>query len=65
MAEKKGYREMLEFLSSRYPLLLTRTQAAEILNVCPYTLRKIINKQNWKTVDKKIPIGVIASYLCG
>lgn len=65
MAEKQGYREMLEFLSGKYPLLITRTQAAEILDVCPHTLRKIIHKNGWKTVNKKIPIGTIASFLCG
>lgn len=65
MAEKKNYRDMLEFLSARYPLLLTKTQVAEILDVCPYTLRQIIKENNWKITCNKIPIGTLANYLCG
>ena len=65
MSEKKNYRETLEFLCEKYPLVLSKTQAAEILGVSRPTLNEIIKKYNWPIKLNKIPIGTIASYLCG
>lgn len=65
MAEKKNYRDMLEFLSSKYPLFLSNKQAAEILGVSLPTLRTILKKNNAYKKYGTIPIGVIANILCG
>ena len=63
--EKQGYRDILSMLMEQYPATMTRLMAAEILNVSPKHLRKIIKKGHIKVQDGKIPIGSIASYLCG
>ena len=50
--EKQGYREILSMLMEQYPATKTRLMAAEILNVSPKHLRKIIKKgiSKFKTV---------------
>lgn len=65
MREKQGYRDMLSLLMERYPNTLTRTQAAECLGISRQYLGEIIQKGHIKIQDSKIPIGSIASYLCG
>lgn len=63
--EKEGYRDMLIILLEKYPPTMSRTQAAEALGVSRPHLNKIIQKQHLKIQDGKIPIGSVASYLCG
>ena len=64
--EKANYREMLLFLKEQgCPLLITRKQAGELLGMAPLNLRKEIQKGRIKLADNKIPIGSLASYLCG
>ncbi len=63
--EKENYREMLAFLTQRYPMLLNKGQAIEVLGISRPHLRKIIAKGHIKEQDGKIPIGSVASYLCG
>ena len=66
MREKQGYREVLEFLTERgCPLLLTRSAAAEFLSISRPHLNKLIREKAIKVQENKIPIGSIASYLCG
>ena len=65
--EKENFREMLDFLVTQYdpPLTLTKVQAIEIMHVSRPHLEKIISKGHIKVIDGKIPIGSVASYLCG
>lgn len=65
--EKQGYREMLCFLinDKNLPMTLTKKQAAAVLDVSITHLNTIISKGHLKIQDGKIPIGSIASYLCG
>lgn len=63
--EKEGYREMLSILMEKYPATLSRTQAGEALSVSQPHLRKLIQRKHIAVKDGKIPIGSIASYLCG
>lgn len=63
--EKEGYRDMLVLLLEKYPATLSRVQAGEILSISQPHLRKLIQKKHITVKDGKIPIGSIASYLCG
>ena len=64
--EKSHYREMLQFLTEQgCPIMSTRQQASKMLGICQQNLRKEIAKGRIKLVDNKIPIGSLASYLCG
>lgn len=64
--EKKGYREMLVFLSDKgVSMLCTRAEAAKVLGIGQQNLRKEIAKGKLKLQDNRIPIGSLASYLCG
>ena len=63
--EKPNYRDMLQILLEKYPLLLSKKQTAEALGISRTHLDKIISKGHLKFQDGKIPIGSIASYLCG
>ncbi len=64
--EKRHYREMLLFLKEQgCPMLSTRVQASKFLGMGQQNLRKEIAKGRIKLVDNKIPIGSLASYLCG
>ena len=66
MREKANYRDMLQFLTDKgYPLMLTKKQTAEILNCGKNAVPRIISKGHLKVIDGKIPIGSVASYLCG
>ena len=66
MREKANYRDMLQFLTEKgYPLMLTQKQTAEILNCGKNTVPRIISRGHLKVIDGKIPIGSVASYLCG
>lgn len=56
---------MLEHLSEKHPMTLTRQEASEILNVSLPHLRGIIRKGHIKVQDGKIPLGSVANYLCG
>lgn len=67
--EKEGYREMLAFLTSEkdVPLMMSRTQAANVLNISRTSIGNLI-AGGYIALDKatnKIPIGSIARYLCG
>ncbi len=64
--EKANYREMLFFLKEQgCPLLCTRKEAGALLGMAEHNLRREIAKGKLKLADNKIPIGSIASYLCG
>ncbi len=64
--EKQGYREMLKFLNDKgCPMLSTRVEAAKLLGMGQQNLRKEIARGKLKIQDNKIPIGSLASYLCG
>ena len=64
--EKQGYREMLKFLNDKgCPMLSTRVDAAKFLGIGQQNLRKEIAKGKLKLQDNRIPIGSLASYLCG
>lgn len=65
MAEAFGYRETLELLAEKHPMLVTRQTTTVILGCCTNTLDKIIKKGHIKVVDGKIPLGSIARYICG
>lgn len=64
--EKAHYREMLLFLKEQgCPMMSTRVQASKILGICQQNLRREIAKGRIKICEDKIPIGSLASYLCG
>ncbi len=64
--EKQGYRDMLFFLKEQgCPMMSTRGQASKFLGICQQNLRKEIAKGKIKVCEDKIPIGSLASYLCG
>ena len=64
--EKENYRDMLQFLCDKgYPMALTRGEACKLLGVSRPVLRKMIDKKRLKVNGGKIPIGSVASYLCG
>ena len=65
--EKDGYRATLGYLMNEMgaPLTMTRKEAAIFLNVSLPFLDKLINKGIIKAPGGKIPLGSIASYLCG
>lgn len=63
--EKDGYRDMLVLLMEQYPMTLSKTQAARALNIGKEKLYELIRKKHITVQDGKIPIGSIASYLCG
>ena len=63
--EKEGYRDMLAVLAEKYPLLLSRTQAGEVLGISQPHLRKLIQKKQITVKDGKIPIGSVINYSCG
>ena len=65
MREKEGYREMLLILMEKYPNTMTRAVAAAALDVSVRHLNEIIRAGHIKISDGKIPIGSVASYLCG
>ena len=58
---------MLCFLinDKNLPMTLSKKEAAEALGISRVHLDKIIAKGHLKIQDGKIPIGSIASYLCG
>lgn len=63
--EKQGYRDMLSILMEKYPATMTRGMVAQVIGVFPRHLSEIIKKGHIKVQDGKIPIGSVASYLCG
>lgn len=64
--EKQGYRQMLEYLIEKgTPMTSTRQQAAKTLGVSKPVLDALIRRGVIKCVCDGIPIGSIASYLCG
>ena len=65
MREKANYRETIEFLAARYPMMMTKGMVAEALGISYPHLKKIINNGRLKVSDGKIPIGSLANYLCG
>ncbi len=63
--EKPNYRDMLMVLMEKHPSMLSKKEVVDILGVSRPTLDKIIRKGHIKYQDGKIPIGSVASYLCG
>lgn len=63
--EKEGYRDILMFLMERYPATMSRKQAAEAMGMSTRQLYRVIQKKHIKVQDGKIPVGSVASYLCG
>ena len=64
--EKANYRETLQFLiENGYPLLMQKKDVAEKLKISRPTLDRLIKKGGIKIDEGYIPIGSIASYLCG
>lgn len=62
--EKSTYREMLGSLTEKYPALLSKKEAAELLGVSARTVSRMINKHELRTVRGKITIGSLARLLC-
>ncbi len=66
MREKANYRDMLQFITEKgYPMMMSRGQVTELMSISRTTLAEAIKKGHIKVVDGKIPIGSVASYLCG
>lgn len=63
--EKEGYRATFGYLAERYPMLISKSQACEILKVSYPHLRKLISANRIKCDKGKIPLGSMASYICG
>lgn len=78
MREKEHYREQLELINERYPekVTLTVAEAADLLGICPRTVKAMIERksnplpaQNIGTGKKQkiyiIPKTAIASFSAG
>lgn len=65
--EKPNYRETLSFLIDERgcPLVLNKRQTAELLGISRNKLYDLIDDGCIKQLGDKIPIGSIASFLCG
>ena len=65
--EKQNYRENLDFLYQRYnKLSFLKKEVTDILDITYDSLRKMIRCGDLKEDScGKIPIGSLASYLCG
>ena len=63
--EKQGYRDMLSLLMEKYPATMTKRTAAVAVGVSYSHMCEIVKKGHIKVQDGKIPIGSVASYLCG
>ena len=65
--EKPNFRDMLQYLheDKQCPLTMTQKEAAKVINVSVTHFKTIVAKGHIKVVDGKIPIGSVASYLCG
>lgn len=65
--EKPNYRDMLAYLREveKAPLSLNKSEAADLIDVNRAELNEMISKGIIVIKNKKIPLGSIASYLCG
>ena len=64
--EKSNYRETLAYLQEKgFEFLMSKSQAAEKLCISRPTLDGIIKSGRITMHNGKIPLGSIASYLCG
>ena len=65
--EKQKYRDMLQFLMERYTKMsLSKGETVDLLGITYPSLQKLIKKGEIKTdCCGKIPLGSLASYLCG
>lgn len=62
--EKSTYRDMLGSLTEKYPALLSKKEAAELLGVSVRTVSRMIERRELAQVHKKITIGSLARLLC-
>lgn len=62
--EKPTYRDTFAVLAEKYPLTLTKKEAAKILDCSLNYLKKLMQDGYIKDKGGKIPLGSIASYLC-
>lgn len=62
--EKPNYRDMLQFLSDKYPMIVTQKQACEILGVSMMTLLRMIKRGEIQLRGCKITLGELARFLC-
>lgn len=64
--EKEGYRDMVALLMEQgYEGMIDKKDAAKIIGRSDEYINTLISKGKLKVVCKKIPIGSIASLLCG
>lgn len=64
--EKENYRETLQFLKTEgFTLMMSKSDTAEKLGISRPTLDRLIEKGSIKVDEGFIPIGSLASYLCG
>lgn len=65
--EKPNYRDTLQFLTEKYTKMsLSKGETIELLGISYPTLQKLIKKGSLKSdCCGKIPLGSLASYLCG
>ena len=64
--EKQNFREMLLFLTEQgYPNTLTVKETAKAIGASYNFTRDLVRKGKIKLAGGKVPIGQIASYLCG
>ncbi len=61
--EVAGYRELIGVLAERYPLLMPKEQAAEVLGVSRETLRGYIVSGELPNKGRFIPLPAIAKFL--
>ncbi len=65
--EKPNYRDTLQFLTEKYTKMsLSKGETVDLLGITYPSLQKMIKKGELKAdCCGKIPIGSLASYLCG
>lgn len=65
--EKANYRDTLSYLREveKAPFSLNKTEAAKLADISREELNELIANGIIKMSGKKIPLGSVASYICG
>lgn len=62
--ELYGQRELFGFLAEKYPLMVSKSEAAKILEMSVETLRRLSVRGEIKVKAKQVALWEIARYMC-
>ena len=62
--ELYGHRELFSYLAEKYPLMVSKSEAAKILEMSVETLRRLAVKGEIKVKDTQVALWEIARYMC-